>query len=204
MSFELKFTNVGMARGQQFLFTELSFDISEKDILWIQGANGIGKTTLLRLAAGRMRPMEGQITWHKNSTPCQAHDIVAFQPHKDAFEMSFKTLESLKFWANLYKYQGDIEAVLEQVSLTHRAHIAVGSLSAGQRRRLSLARLRVSGRPVWIMDEPMAVMDEAGVALTQNLIAGHTQSGGSVIIASHMPATVLSSQCRRLTLEAAQ
>lgn len=194
--------NVSMSRGNNLLFQTLSFPVEPGEVIWIQGANGIGKTTLLRLIAGLSRPDAGDIIWRQNDRSCPASTVVAYQGHKDAFKPQLTARQELKLWSQLYDYKENLEQVFEQVSLTERQALNTQSLSAGQRRRLAIARLLISQRPLWVMDEPAAAMDRAGRELIYKLITAQAQRGGAVILASHEPAIDLGVTTKRLTLMA--
>lgn len=199
----LEFDTVSVLRGSQTLFAGLSFFIQSGDIMWIQGANGIGKTTLLRLAAGLNRTATGTVHWRQNGTACSADTIVSYQGHSNAQKRHLSAEEDLQFWADIYGYDDDVSAPLMHVGLAQKAHVKTGALSAGQSRRLALARLIISRKPLWLMDEPAAAMDADGQALIFDLIEEHLSYGGMVLLASHEPARPLRAQTRKLTLKAA-
>ncbi len=202
MSAYLTFNNISVSRGHTLLFEGLSLTLSSGDVLWIQGTNGVGKTTLLYLSTGLARPDTGALTWYKDNMPVEASEVVSFQGHQDALKPQLTAFEDLSFWADLCEYSGDLEPVFHQIGLQSRKDVLTGKLSAGQKRRLSLARLLISQKPVWIMDEPSAVMDTAGRDLIDHLIHEHVSHGGCAIIASHSPARKLGVSPRLLTLNA--
>lgn len=203
MTAKLTFSNVGISRGAMPLFTGVDFTLNSGQVVWVQGANGIGKTTLLHLAAGLARAEEGNVFWMQDNIACHPFDIVAFQGHQDALKPQFTPLEEMTLWAKLSGSRINIDIVLERVALSHRRDVPTGKLSAGQRRRLALARLVVSDRPIWAMDEPAAAMDAAGVALIEDLVTDHIAKGGAALIASHSPAKKLVTETRLIRLEAA-
>ena len=159
---------------------------------------------VLRMAAGLTPPQFGRITWHsaKDKAPRHPSQMISYQGHQDAFKANLTTFEELTFWAKLYGYSGSLTDVLDRVDLERRSKVPTGKLSAGQKRRLALARLLISGRSLWILDEPNAAMDTAGRSLTESIIASHVQNNGSVIIASHSEAKSFGPNARRLILEA--
>lgn len=199
----LQFNAVSAQRGDQTLFANLTFSIQSGEIMWIQGTNGIGKTTLLRLAAGFNRPTDGTVHWRQNGTACSPDRIVSYQGHRNAQKQSLSAKEDLQFWADIYEYDDDILASLTRVGLAHKAHVKTRALSAGQSRRLALARLIISEKPIWLMDEPAAAMDAEGQALIFDIIEEHLSRAGIVLLASHEPARPLKAQTRKLTLRAA-
>lgn len=199
----IEVSNLAMSRGGMPLFAGISIEISNGDILWIQGDNGIGKTTLLGALAGLHMVDSGKINWTLNDAPCQAGQIAAYQPHRSYAKPSLTTREDLNFWASLYGASAMVTATLEKVGLTAKADVPTGKLSAGQKRRLALAKLITAQKPIWIMDEPAAAMDQDGVKLIDALVQEHVSKGGAAIIASHSAARALSKKTRTLTLRAA-
>lgn len=198
----LEVTDLAMSRGGHMLFEGLSSTVNSGDVLWIQGDNGIGKTTLLEALAGLSRPDRGDISWVDGETLADAHDIIAYQPHKSFSKSTLTTREDLSFWAKLNKTENLIDFTLERVELSERHSVDTQNLSAGQRRRLALAKLIVSQKPIWIMDEPSAAMDKDGVDLIDSLIQKHIKRGGSAIIASHANTRKLGATTCILTLRA--
>ena len=195
-------TDLTMSRGNVALFSGLSVHVTNKDILWIQGDNGIGKTTLLGALAGLHNFDAGSISWMADSKSCEAGHIIAYQPHQSYAKAALTTQEDLMFWAKLHQSHYPIDVALHDVGLQSKIDVRTGKLSAGQKRRLSLAKLLISEKPIWVMDEPAAAMDSDGVALIDRLIEAHTKRGGVAIIASHGAARSLSQATRILTLKA--
>ncbi len=194
--------NVALSRGGHALFSGVSLTILPGDVVWVGGENGIGKSSLLRLMTGLTLPDSGSISWANNKASCAAKDIIAYQGHIDAFKPTLSAREALAFWADIMDKNVDISALLSKVGLSARGHVPCGQLSAGQKRRLSLARLILCQKPIWIMDEPTAAMDAAGVELIHDLISAHSQAGGSAVIASHHAPHIASVRTRQLILKA--
>ena len=194
---------LSQSRGGVTLFDGLTCSIRSGDVLWIKGSNGIGKTTLLEVLAGLSRPDTGSVTWQRDDTHLAADKLIAYQPHLSFAKASLTATEDLYFWARIYQTGDRVAATLETVRLSSRANVPSQNLSAGQRKRLALAKLLLSGKPIWIMDEPDAAMDEDGIALIDSLIGQHVERGGSVIIASHAMPRKISTQTRKLTLNTA-
>ncbi len=202
-SHELTLSSIALSRGGHPLFASLSLSVVTGDLLWIGGDNGIGKSSLLRLMTGLSRADTGQISWSRNSISCAANDLIAYQGHQDAFKPNLTVQEALLFWADVMDIPANIPALLSTVGLSARAHLPCGHLSAGQKRRLSLARLILSQKPIWIMDEPTAAMDAGGVELIHGLISAHLSRGGSAVIASHHAPRITGVRTRQLILKAA-
>jgi len=199
----LEAVNLSMLRGENVLFEGLSARVNTGDVLWIQGDNGIGKTTLLEAFAGLSRPDAGDVSWIEDEQLSSANRIITYQPHKSFAKAALTTKEDLGFWAKIYGTAALTDTVLEVVGLSNRHNVPSQNLSAGQRRRLALAKLIISQKPIWIMDEPGAAMDIGGIKLIDNLISQHIERGGSAIIASHDSPRKLSTNTRKLTLRAA-
>ena len=198
----IELTDIAMSRGETPLFSGLSTRITTGDILWVQGDNGIGKTTLLGALAGLHRVDTGTINWTSENTPCQASKIIAYQPHQSYAKPTLTVREDLKFWARLHGAHLSLEGVLSWVGLETKGTLRTGKLSAGQKKRLALAKLIISHKPIWLLDEPAAAMDEVGTALIDGLLEAHIARGGAAIIASHEAARSISSSTRLLTLRA--
>ncbi len=194
---------LALSRGGIELFRDITVRIASEEILWIHGGNGIGKTTLLEGLCGLLRPDRGRIEWRREHAPCQPSDIIAYQPHLSFAKAVMSTHEELTFWAKLHGTKALIDSALDNVGLTPKSHVPCGKLSAGQKRRLALAKLIISQKPIWIMDEPTAAIDKTGRDMVDALIRAHIERGGGAIIASHNPARALGLKVRKLTLEAA-
>ena len=177
-------------RGDRKLFDGLSFRVSAGQALAVEGANGAGKTSLLRMIAGFLTPAAGRIvlkTVNVESDDADARGkTIGWLGHQDGLKPQLTVREQLDFFARLYR--NSVEAgVLKQVGLERQAELPCRYLSAGQRRRLALARLLVSNRPLWLLDEPFAALDTAGQALVAQLMARHCGHGGIIIAATHEP-----------------
>ena len=173
----LTVTNLGCTRGGLCVLDGVSFVVKPSQTLVLQGPNGIGKTTLLRTIAGLQPPQSGQI-----AAPA---DSIAYAAHADGIKPTLTVGENLTFWAAIFGTQ-NISPALAAMQLTALRSRPATSLSAGQKRRLGLARLLVTGRPIWLMDEPTVSLDTASTALFIAMIAGHLGQGGSALISSHI------------------
>jgi len=198
----IEINNLAMSRGGTPLFSGISTRVTNGDILWIQGDNGIGKTTLLGALAGLHMVDAGDISWRLDKTPCDPGHILAYQPHQTYAKAALTAREDLSFWATLYQTQIPPSEALDVVGLDTKANVRTGKLSAGQKRRLAMAKLIISGKPIWILDEPAAAMDQDGLVLIDTLLKRHSAQGGVAIIASHGAARRLSQATRILTLRA--
>ncbi|WP_339690338.1 heme ABC exporter ATP-binding protein CcmA [Celeribacter baekdonensis] len=169
--------NLTVARGGMPVLEGLTFDLSTGEILVLRGPNGAGKTTLLRTLAGLQPPYGGTVE--------AAPDAVAYAAHADGLKSTLTVRENLMFWAGVYGGH-DIEPALRDFNLASLSERPAGNLSAGQKRRLGLARLMVTHRPVWVLDEPTVSLDVASVALFADAVKAHLASGGAAIIATHI------------------
>jgi len=178
------------ARGERTLFSALNFRVRAGQALAVEGANGAGKTSLLRLIAGFLAPASGRlvvkIADRESNDADERGKLVGWLGHHDGLKPQLTVAEQLAFWAALYRGKADA-AVLEQVGLSRQADLPCRFLSAGQKRRLALARLLVSKRPLWLLDEPFAALDVAGQSLVAQLMARHCGEGGIIIAATHEP-----------------
>lgn len=171
-------------RGSRVLFENLDFSLPSGRALALRGPNGAGKTTLLLTLAGMVRPAAGSIAFA--GAAAEGPPLLHYFGHQSAIKPRLSVAENLSFWSTLNGSSGiAVAAALDKVGLGRIAMLDAGHLSAGQARRLALARLLVSARPVWLLDEPMAALDSAGDALVGHLIDAHLDAGGVVIAATH-------------------
>jgi len=173
----LRVQDLAIARGGLPVLDNLSFALEPGQALILRGPNGIGKTTLLRTLAGLQPPLHGLIEG--------ADERVAYAAHSDGLKPTLTVTENLQFWARIFG-TGTIDAALEAYDLHGLAERPAGSLSAGQKRRLGLARLLVTGRPIWILDEPTVSLDTSAVAMFAAAVRDHLKRGGSALIATHI------------------
>ena len=174
---ELRVTDLAVARGPVPVLSGVSFALSSGTALVLRGANGIGKTTLLRSIAGLQPCLSGQVTG--------GEDTIAYAGHADGLKSMLTVRENLAFWAQVFG-TSNIEPTLESFDLRSLENRLAGTLSAGQKRRLGLARLGVTGRPVWILDEPTVSLDARSVTLFANLVETHLRAGGIALMATHI------------------
>ncbi|MDJ0858030.1 MAG: heme ABC exporter ATP-binding protein CcmA [Dinoroseobacter sp.] len=174
---ELVVKNVACARGSLRVIEGVSFTLRAGEALVLRGPNGIGKTTLLRTIAGLQPALEGQIELPE--------DAVAYAGHADGLKGPLSVAQNLTFWASIYGTRG-IERALEAFDMTALLDRQAQDLSAGQKRRLGLARMEVTGRPIWILDEPTVSLDAANTALFAAMVARHLDAGGIALMATHI------------------
>ena len=175
-------------RGGREVFAGLSFEAVAGEVLAVTGANGSGKTSLLRLIAGLLIPAEGMIALEGGEAELTLAEQAHYLGHRDALKPALSVLENLSFWhdflgGNVF----DAGESLASVGLGHAAHLPAAYLSAGQRRRLSLARLLTVRRPIWLLDEPAAALDATGQDLFAGLMRDHLARGGIMVAATHGP-----------------
>lgn len=173
----LQAEHISIARAGVMVLAGLSFGLHEGQALILRGPNGAGKTTLLRAVAGLQPLAAGQFT--------VGEDAIAYGAHADGVKPTLTVAENLRFWARVYG--SDLaEAAMAQMNLAALADRRAGQLSAGQKRRLGLARILVTGRRVWVLDEPTVSLDAASVALFGAMVQQHLASGGAALIATHI------------------
>ena len=188
---QLTVLDVACRRGDRVLFAPTSFVVAAGAIVWLRGANGQGKTTLLRTLAGLSAPSAGKIVW---AGAPELAPRPLYLAHANALKEDLTVAESLRFLLHLGGSRvegGDVDAALERFGMTSRKDAFVRTLSQGQRRRVALARLAAERelRP-WLLDEPFDALDAAGVDLLAAVIAGHARRGGCVVLTSHLPVPI--------------
>ncbi len=175
-------------RGDRAIFAGLSFTLEPGGALLLLGANGAGKSSLLRLLAGLIPPAEGLLLWQGQDALADrvAHAArLRYLSHQDALKPSLTAAENLSFYARLWG--GEVGAALAAVGLAELAELPARMLSSGQKRRLALARLALAPVPIWLLDEPTVGLDAASVDRLGVLLATHRAAGGAVLAATHLP-----------------
>jgi heme exporter protein A len=170
-------------RGGRTVFDGLSFSLAAGEVLAVTGANGSGKSTLLRLVAGLLRPASGSVALEPVGEGGIA-GALHYLGHLDGLKTALTVRQNLDFWKRLWR-GGPIEAALERVGLGALADLPVGVLSAGQKRRVAIARLLLAKRPLWLLDEPATSLDAEAEATLGRLIGEHVHAGGMAIVATH-------------------
>ena len=178
-----------LERGSRAVVADLSFAVATGEALVLTGPNGAGKTTLLRALAGLFAPSRGTVVLDGGDTDCALAEQSHFIGHQNGIKSSLTVAENLAFWAAYLGVSagGPIETALSRFDLEPLAHIPAGYLSAGQKRRLGLARLMVAARPMWLLDEPSVSLDARSTGLLADAINAHVAGGGIAIAATHLP-----------------
>ena len=179
---------VAGGRGDRVLFEGVSLTLGPGEAAQLRGPNGAGKTTLLLIVAGVLGAMAGEVRLLGGDPEGRTAVEIGYLGHRAAIKARLTVTENLQFWAALNGRGTDsIAAALELVGLAPIATLDAGLLSAGQTRRLALARLLVAERPVWLLDEPTAALDAAGQELFAGLMRDHLARGGLIVAATHTP-----------------
>ena len=184
-------------RGERLVFRELSFRVEAGGALVLAGPNGSGKSTLLRLLAGLVRPAAGMLRWEGLDALADLAEHgarLAYLGHLDAVKPGLTAAENLRFAAG----GGPVEPALDAMGLAALAGLPARMLSAGQKRRLAMARLALGAAPLWLLDEPTLGLDAASVLKFATLLAGHRAQGGLVIAATHLPLPLPEARTLRL------
>jgi len=188
---------VRCVRGGREVFSGLGFAVSSGEALAVTGPNGSGKTSLLRLIAGLLTVAGGSIDLEGGEAEMTLPEQAHYLGHRDALKPALSVLENLSFWRDFLGGEPfDADKSLAAVGLDHATHLPAAYLSAGQRRRLSVARLLTVRRPVWLLDEPTNALDAAGQSLFAGLMQEHLARGGLIIAATHAPLGVQAKQLR--------
>jgi len=188
---------VRCVRGGREIFAGLDFAAASGEALAVTGANGSGKTSLLRMIAGLLAVTGGSITLEGSETELTLAEQAHYLGHRDPLKPALSVMENLAFWRDFLGGEPfDANESLAAVGLDHASRLPAAYLSAGQRRRLSVARLLAVRRPVWLLDEPTSALDAAAQSLFTALMADHLARGGLIIAATHMPLGVAARELR--------
>jgi heme exporter protein A len=179
--------NLACSRGGREVFAGLNFSLSGGEALVVTGRNGAGKSSLLRLIAGVVAVAAGTLTVTGGEAEATPGEQSHYLGHLDAVKPSLSVSENLRFWAAYLGGGTAIEAALDAVGLGQLAGLPAAYLSAGQRRRLSIARLVAVQRPLWLLDEPTSALDQPSQLRLAELMRGHLASGGMIVAAAHGP-----------------
>jgi heme exporter protein A len=180
--------NLRCVRGGREIFAGIGFDLRAGQHLLIKGPNGAGKSSLLRLVAGLLRPADGRIALEGGEADRTVPELAHYLGHLDALKPALTVAENLEFWAAFLGGGGNRAAdALAAAGLAELAGLPGAYLSAGQRRRLSVARLLAVRRPIWLLDEPTSALDAAGQETFAALMRDHLADGGLILAATHAP-----------------
>lgn len=202
----LEIITLSCVRDERTLFQPLSFSVDAGDIVQIEGPNGAGKTSLLRLLAGLSRPEQGEVRWQHQPIQQQRehwHRSMLYLGHHPGVKAVLSPLENLRFYHPDCDEE-QIFAALESVELTGYEEVPVAQLSAGQQRRVALARLWLSQASLWILDEPLTAIDKTGVEKLMMKFAQHADNGGAVILTTHQDLPDRSARVRKIRLSGAE
>ena len=196
---------VRCVRGGRDVFSGLDFEASSGEALAIIGANGSGKTSLLRMIAGLLAIADGSIGLEGGEAELTLPEQAHYLGHHDALKPALSVLENLSFWRDFLggertgakkQLREGLEESLAAVGLDHAVSLPAAYLSAGQRRRLSIARLLTIRRPIWLLDEPTNALDVAGQSMFARLMGDHLGSGGLIVAATHAPLGIAARELR--------
>jgi heme exporter protein A len=193
----LSAAGLGCVRGQRDVFHDVDFELSAGEALALTGPNGAGKSSLLRLIGGLLRAASGRIELAGGATDLTIPEQAHYQGHLDALKPSLTVAENLAFWIHYLGGAAPPGAALAALGIAGLADLPAAYLSAGQRRRVSLARLIAVPRPIWLLDEPTSALDAAAQARLAELMREHLAGGGIIVAATHGP---LGIACKTLQL----
>lgn len=181
---------LAVERGERVIFEDVSFGVDAGRALLVTGANGSGKSTLLKAIAGFLRPSAGTIALEGRDPEKSLAEHCHYLAHANALKLQSSVHENLQFWQAYLGPGQSVAASLEAVGLGGIGSMPAGFLSAGQKRRAAIARLLVSYRPVWLVDEPTAALDAASGAQFEAIVATYLGGGGIVLAATHQPLAI--------------
>jgi heme exporter protein A len=190
---ELKGTDLSCVRGGRRVFEGIDFTVESGKSMVLTGANGAGKSSLLRLVAGLIRPDGGNLVLSGGDDELTVGEQAHYVGHLDPLKPALTVTENLTFWVRFLnggaapEDSGAVERGLEAVGLGELGHLPAGYLSAGQRRRLSLARILAVPRPIWLLDEPTTALDAASQERLRRVMQAHLRGGGIILAATHGP-----------------
>lgn len=182
----IKVRELACSRGGFVIFQGVSFDAKPGEVILLRGPNGAGKSTCLSALYGALAPSDGLIDIELDDENRSVRELLHVIGHVPGVKTTLTVRENLQFWADLYGSDADLDTAIDAAGLHPIADSDASILSAGQTRRLALARLLVAERPIWLLDEPTSALDKQGEAWVGTLIAQHAQKGGVIIAATHL------------------
>ncbi|AWL11305.1 Cytochrome c bioproteinis ATP-binding export protein CcmA [Saliniradius amylolyticus] len=197
--------NLACVKRDRVLFEGLSLRLQPGQILQIAGVNGAGKTSLLRILAGLSMPESGRVCWNDSpidDDPCGFHQSLIYIGHKPGVNRLCSAQQNLEQWCRIHEvaHEQHILPVIDRLGLVGLEDLPAGQLSAGQQRRIALARLWLKSAPLWVLDEPFTALDRNAIALVERRMQQHLEHGGMIAVTSHQPLS-LSHSLERLELE---
>jgi heme exporter protein A len=198
---ELQADGLACNRGGREVFRNVSFKVSAGEALIVSGRNGTGKSSLLRMIAGLVRVASGRLTLAGGMADTPIAEQAHYLGHQDAMKTSLTVAENLQFWARFLGSRSEFGPALELLGLAPLADLPAAYLSAGQRRRLSIARIVAVTRPVWLLDEPTSALDTPSQTRLSEIMRGHLAGGGIIVAAAH--GAIGLDRARELKLDAA-
>ena len=202
----LEAVNLGCTRGERRLFKGLNFSIKPGELIELRGANGSGKTSLLRILCGLARPAEGEVRWHGKNIRSLGEEYsgaVSYLAHQNGVKDELSAIENLRISSGVagnVLSKANAQEILERVGLSRQQNLPARSLSAGQRRRVALARLLTSRATVWMLDEVLTSLDDTAIKLSRQFIGDHLSKGGLAIIATHQELDLDAERVQRVKL----
>lgn len=181
---QLQAKSLACQRGGRAVFSDVNFALSSGQLLELRGPNGSGKSSLLRLIAGLGEPVQGEIVLDGGSADLTIGQQAHYAAHQEAIKSPLTVAENLEFWSD-FLGGGDLDGALAAFDLADLAQYPAALLSAGQRRRLSLSRLALVPRLLWLLDEPTLGLDAASLERLMRLLRGHLSGGGLAVVATH-------------------